>query len=576
MSFKLTILVILIIFFALILCFTTVIVFAKLRTNFLITKIDKLQQNLSKYLKEINSLLEQSNAYFEASKIKDKNFQNELIQNQLDFEEIQDLCSIKLIEISNKLKNHKQNHNFMELNCLFSILNPYKKALLLYKNGQIIYKFIKTTIQEKILFPSKLMDYVLYLKNKDKKINVQINAFKITMPFFNEQFRLIDESIFDLYSHFIKEKIIETNKKINITKIVELNNLIIKKILIFSHGSVYYDLIFNKIPKIINNLKNKQSITDTSLLQTFESQTKCVYNENFSKYNITLKNELELLDFSKDDDNFKEKLFKFISTLEDYKNNLQFEQTAKTYIADTEKKLSFYHDKFLKKQLDINSFFEKYKGNVDTLDAKFNVMKYLNNELNKFMNSNIKNVNTYFEKNEFSSCNEILNNLKLFLIELKSNISSQNNLDYEISLYQNEIEHLKLQFQKLQSIFAYLVSICYQLNIDFSKNDLTMIKDINTLQNQIVMNNEQDVNINFVFKNNVLKYHKLVMNFFEIKAIEIEAAKLTKIVIQKISPLCSSQEIMMELYLKLTEYNNTSQYIKAIEHLDNFIKNKIN
>lgn len=576
MSFKLTILVILIIFFALILCFTTVIVFAKLRTNFLITKIDKLQQNLSKYLKEINSLLEQSNAYFEASKIKDKNFQNELIQNQLDFEEIQDLCSIKLIEISNKLKNHKQNHNFMELNCLFSILNPYKKAILLYKNGQIIYKFIKTTIQEKILFPSKLMDYVLYLKNKDKKINVQINAFKITMPFFNEQFRLIDESIFDLYSHFIKEKIIETNKKINITKIVELNNLIIKKILIFSHGSVYYDLIFNKIPKIINNLKNKQSITDTSLLQTFESQTKCVYNENFSKYNITLKNELELLDFSKDDDNFKEKLFKFISTLEDYKNNLQFEQTAKTYIADTEKKLSFYHDKFLKKQLDINSFFEKYKGNVDTLDAKFNVMKYLNNELNKFMNSNIKNVNTYFEKNEFSSCNEILNNLKLFLIELKSNISNQNNLDYEISLYQNEIEHLKLQFQKLQSIFAYLVSICYQLNIDFSKNDLTMIKDINTLQNQIVMNNEQDVNINFVFKNNVLKYHKLVMNFFEIKAIEIEAAKLTKIVIQKISPLCSSQEIMMELYLKLTEYNNTSQYIKAIEHLDNFIKNKIN
>ncbi len=576
MSFKLTILVILIIFFALILCFTTVIVFAKLRTNFLITKIDKLQQNLSKYLKEINSLLEQSNAYFEASKIKDKNFQNELIQNQLDFEEIQDLCSIKLIEISNKLKNHKQNHNFMELNCLFSILNPYKKALLLYKNGQIIYKFIKTTIQEKILFPSKLMDYVLYLKNKDKKINVQINAFKITMPFFNEQFRLIDESIFDLYSHFIKEKIIETNKKINITKIVELNNLIIKKILIFSHGSVYYDLIFNKIPKIINNLKNKQSITDTSLLQTFESQTKCVYNENFSKYNITLKNELELLDFSKDDDNFKEKLFKFISTLEDYKNNLQFEQTAKTYIADTEKKISFYHDKFLKKQLDINSFFEKYKGNVDTLDAKFNVMKYLNNELNKFMNSNIKNVNTYFEKNKFSSCNEILNNLKLFLIELKSNISNQNNLDYEISLYQNEIEHLKLQFQKLQSIFAYLVSICYQLNIDFSKNDLTMIKDINTLQNQIVMNNEQDVNINFVFKNNVLKYHKLVMNFFEIKAIEIEAAKLTKIVIQKISPLCSSQEIMMELYLKLTEYNNTSQYIKAIEHLDNFIKNKIN
>ena len=576
MSFKLTILVILIIFFALILCFTTVIVFAKLRTNFLITKIDKLQQNLSKYLKEINSLLEQSNAYFEASKIKDKNFQNELIQNQLDFEEIQDLCSIKLIEISNKLKNHKQNHNFIELNCLFSILNPYKKALLLYKNEQIIYKFIKTTIQEKILFPSKLMDYVLYLKNKDKKINVQINAFKITMPFFNEQFRLIDESIFDLYSHFIKEKIIETNKKINITKIVELNNLIIKKILIFSHGSVYYDLIFNKIPKIINNLKNKQSITDTSLLQTFESQTKCVYNENFSKYNITLKNELELLDFSKDDDNFKEKLFKFISTLEDYKNNLQFEQTAKTYIADTEKKLSFYHDKFLKKQLDINSFFEKYKGNVDTLDAKFNVMKYLNNELNKFMNSNIKNVNTYFEKNEFSSWNEILNNLKLFLIELKSNISNQNNLDYEISLYQNEIEHLKLQFQKLQSIFAYLVSICYQLNIDFSKNDLTMIKDINTLQNQIVMNNEQDVNINFVFKNNVLKYHKLVMNFFEIKAIEIEAAKLTKIVIQKISPLCSSQEIMMELYLKLTEYNNTSQYIKAIEHLDNFIKNKIN
>ena len=576
MSFKLTILVILIIFFALILCFTTVIVFAKLRTNFLITKIDKLQQNLSKYLKEINSLLEQSNAYFEASKIKDKNFQNELIQNQLDFEEIQDLCSIKLIEISNKLKNHKQNHNFMELNCLFSILNPYKKALLLYKNGQIIYKFIKTTIQEKILFPSKLMDYVLYLKNKDKKINVQINAFKITMPFFNEQFRLIDESIFDLYSHFIKEKIIETNKKINIAKIVELNNLIIKKILIFSHGSVYYDLIFNKIPKIINNLKNKQLITDTSLLQTFESQTKCVYNENFSKYNITLKNELELLDFSKDDDNFKEKLFKFISTLEDYKNNLQFEQTAKTYIADIEKKLSFYHDKFLKKQLDINSFFEKYKGNVDTLDAKFNVMKYLNNELNKFMNSNIKNVNTYFEKNEFSSCNEILNNLKLFLIELKSNISNQNNLDYEISLYQNEIEHLKLQFQKLQSIFAYLVSICYQLNIDFSKNDLTMIKDINTLQNQIVMNNEQDVNINFVFKNNVLKYHKLVMNFFEIKAIEIEAAKLTKIVIQKISPLCSSQEIMMELYLKLTEYNNTSQYIKAIEHLDNFIKNKIN
>ena len=576
MSFKLTILVILIIFFVLILCFTTVIVFAKLRTNFLITKIDKLQQNLSKYLKEINSLLEQSNAYFETSKIKDKNFQNELIQNQLDFEEIQDLCSIKLIEISNKLKNHKQNDNFMELNCLFSILNPYKKALLLYKNGQIIYKFIKTTIQEKILFPSKLMDYVLYLKNKDKKINVQINAFKITMPFFNEQFRLIDESIFDLYSHFIKEKIIETNKKINITKIVELNNLIIKKILIFSHGSVYYDLIFNKIPKIINNLKNKQSITDTSLLQTFESQTKCVYNENFSKYNITLKNELELLDFSKDDDNFKEKLFKFISTLEDYKNNLQFEQTAKTYIADTEKKLSFYHDKFLKKQLDINSFFEKYKGNVDTLDAKFNVMKYLNNELNKFMNSNIKNVNTYFEKNEFSSCNEILNNLKLFLIELKSNISNQNNLDYEISLYQNEIEHLKLQFQKLQSIFAYLVSICYQLNIDFSKNDLTMIKDINTLQNQIVMNNEQDVNINFVFKNNVLKYHKLVMNFFEIKAIEIEAAKLTKIVIQKISPLCSSQEIMMELYLKLTEYNNTSQYIKAIEHLDNFIKNKIN
>lgn len=576
MSFKLTILVILIIFFALILCFTTVIVFAKLRTNFLITKIDKLQQNLSKYLKEINSLLEQSNAYFEASKIKNKNFQNELIQNQLDFEEIQDLCSIKLIEISNKLKNHKQNHNFMELNCLFSILNPYKKALLLYKNGQIIYKFTKTTIQEKILFPSKLMDYVLYLKNKDKKINVQINAFKITMPFFNEQFRLIDESIFDLYSHFIKEKIIETNKKINIAKIVELNNLIIKKILIFSHGSVYYDLIFNKIPKIINNLKNKQSITDTSLLQTFESQTKCVYNENFSKYNITLKNELELLNFSKDDDNFKEKLFKFISTLEDYKNNLQFEQTAKTYIADIEKKLSFYHDKFLKKQLDINSFFEKYKGNVDTLDAKFNVMKYLNNELNKFMNSNIKNVNTYFEKNEFSSCNEILNNLKLFLIELKSNISNQNNLDYEISLYQNEIEHLKLQFQKLQSIFTYLVSICYQLNIDFSKNDLTMIKDINTLQNQIVMNNEQDVNINFVFKNNVLKYHKLVMNFFEIKAIEIEAAKLTKIVIQKISPLCSSQEIMMELYLKLTEYNNTSQYIKAIEHLDNFIKNKIN
>ena len=146
MSFKLTILVILIIFFALILCFTTVIVFAKLRTNFLITKIDKLQQNLSKYLKEINSLFEQSNAYFEASKIKNKNFQNELIQNQLDFEEIQDLCSIKLIEISNKLKNHKQNHNFMELNCLFSILNPYKKALLLYKNGQIIYKFIKTTI----------------------------------------------------------------------------------------------------------------------------------------------------------------------------------------------------------------------------------------------------------------------------------------------------------------------------------------------------------------------------------------------------------------------------------------------
>ena len=576
MSFKLTILVILIIFFALILCFTTVIVFAKLRTNFLITKIDKLQQNLSKYLKEINSLFEQSNAYFEASKIKNKNFQNELIQNQLDFEEIQDLCSIKLIEIFSKLKNHKQNHNFMELNCLFSILNPYKKALLLYKNGQIIYKFIKTTIQEKILFPSKLMDYVLYLKNKDKKINVQINAFKITMPFFNEQFRLIDESIFDLYSHFIKEKIIETNKKINIAKIVELNNLIIKKILIFSHGSVYYDLIFNKIPKIINNLKNKQSITDTSLLQTFESQTKCVYNENFSKYNITLKNELELLDFSKDDDNFKEKLFKFISTLEDYKNNLQFEQTAKTYIADIEKKLSFYHDKFLKKQLDINSFFEKYKGNVDTLDAKFNVMKYLNNELNKFMNLNIKNVNTYFEKNEFSSCNEILNNLKLFLIELKSNISNQNNLDYEISLYQNEIEHLKLQFQKLQSIFAYLVSICYQLNIDFSKNDLTMIKDINTLQNQIVMNNEQDVNINFVFKNNVLKYHKLVMNFFEIKAIEIEAAKLTKIVIQKISPLCSSQEIMMELYLKLTEYNNTSQYIKAIEHLDNFIKNKIN
>ena len=576
MSFKLTILVILIIFFALILCFTTVIVFAKLRTNFLITKIDKLQQNLSKYLKEINSLLEQSNAYFEASKIKDKNSQNELIQNQLDFEEIQDLCSIKLIEISNKLKNHKQNHNFMELNCLFSILNPYKKALLLYKNGQIIYKFIKTTIQEKILFPSKLMDYVLYLKNKDKKINVQINAFKITMPFFNEQFRLIDESIFDLYSHFIKEKIIETNKKINITKIVELNNLIIKKILIFSHGSVYYDLIFNKIPKIINNLKNKQSITDTSLLQTFESQTKCVYNENFSKYNITLKNELELLDFSKDDDNFKEKLFKFISTLEDYKNNLQFEQTAKTYIADIEKKLSFYHDKFLKKQLDINSFFEKYKGNVDTLDAKFNVMKYLNNELNKFMNSNIKNVNTYLEKNEVSSYNEILNNLKSFLIELKSNISNQNNLDYEISLYQNEIEHLKLQFQKLQSIFAYLVSICHQLSIDFSKNDLTMIKDINTLQNQIVMNNEQDVNINFVFKNNVLKYHKLVMNFFEIKAIEIEAAKLTKIVIQKISPLCSSQEIMMELYLKLTEYNNTSQYIKAIEHLDNFIKNKIN
>lgn len=576
MSFKLTILVILIIFFALILCFTTVIVFAKLRTNFLITKIDKLQQNLSKYLKEINSLLEQSNAYFEASKIKDKNFQNELIQNQLDFEEIQDLCSIKLIEISNKLKNHKQNHNFMELNCLFSILNPYKKALLLYKNGQIIYKFIKTTIQEKILFPSKLMDYVLYLKNKDKKINVQINAFKITMPFFNEQFRLIDESIFDLYSHFIKEKIIETNKKINITKIVELNNLIIKKILIFSHGSVYYDLIFNKIPKIINNLKNKQSITDTSLLQTFESQTKCVYNENFSKYNITLKNELELLDFSKDDDNFKEKLFKFISTLEDYKNNLQFEQTAKTYIADTEKKLSFYHDKFLKKQLDINSFFEKYKGNVDTLDAKFNVMKYLNNELNKFMELNIKNVNTYLEKNEVSSYNEILNNLKSFLIELKSNISNQNNLDYEISLYQNKIEHLKLQFQKLQNIFVYLVSICYQLNIDFSKNDLTMIKDINTLQNQIVMNNEQDVNINFVFKNNVLKYHKLVMNFFEIKAIEIEAAKLTKIVIQKISPLCSSQEIMMELYLKLTEYNNTSQYIKAIEHLDNFIKNKIN
>lgn len=576
MSFKLTILVILIIFFALILCFTTVIVFAKLRTNFLITKIDKLQQNLSKYLKEINSLLEQSNAYFEASKIKDKNFQNELIQNQLDFEEIQDLCSIKLIEISNKLKNHKQNHNFMELNCLFSILNPYKKALLLYKNGQIIYKFIKTTIQEKILFPSKLMDYVLYLKNKDKKINVQINAFKITMPFFNEQFRLIDESIFDLYSHFIKEKIIETNKKINITKIVELNNLIIKKILIFSHGSVYYDLIFNKIPKIINNLKNKQSITDISLLQTFESQTKCVYNENFSKYNITLKNELELLDFSKDDDNFKEKLFKFISTLEDYKNNLQFEQTAKTYIADIEKKLSFYHDKFLKKQLDINSFFEKYKGNVDTLDAKFNVMKYLNNELNKFMELNIKNVNTYLEKNEVSSYNEILNNLKSFLIELKSNISNQNNLDYEISLYQNKIEHLKLQFQKLQSIFAYLVSICYQLNIDFSKNDLTMIKDINTLQNQIVMNNEQDVNINFVFKNNVLKYHKLVMNFFEIKAIEIEAAKLTKIVIQKISPLCSSQEIMMELYLKLTEYNNTSQYIKAIEHLDNFIKNKIN
>ena len=576
MSFKLTILVILIIFFALILCFTTVIVFAKLRTNFLITKIDKLQQNLSKYLKEINSLLEQSNAYFEASKIKDKNFQNELIQNQLDFEEIQDLCSIKLIEISNKLKNHKQNHNFMELNCLFSILNPYKKALLLYKNGQIIYKFIKTTIQEKILFPSKLMDYVLYLKNKDKKINVQINAFKITMPFFNEQFRLIDESIFDLYSHFIKEKIIETNKKINITKIVELNNLIIKKILIFSHGSVYYDLIFNKIPKIINNLKNKQLITDTSLLQTFESQTKCVYNENFNKYNITLKNELELLDFSKDDDNFKEKLFKFISTLEDYKNNLQFEQTAKTYIADIEKKLSFYHDKFLKKQLDINSFFEKYKGNVDTLDAKFNVMKYLNNELNKFMELNIKNVNTYLEKNEVSSYNEILNNLKSFLIELKSNISNQNNLDYEISLYQNKIEHLKLQFQKLQSIFAYLVSICYQLNIDFSKNDLTMIKDINTLQNQIVMNNEQDVNINFVFKNNVLKYHKLVMNFFEIKAIEIEAAKLTKIVIQKISPLCSSQEIMMELYLKLTEYNNTSQYIKAIEHLDNFIKNKIN
>lgn len=576
MSFKLTILVILIIFFALILCFTTVIVFAKLRTNFLITKIDKLQQNLSKYLKEINSLLEQSNAYFEASKIKDKNFQNELIQNQLDFEEIQDLCSIKLIEISNKLKNHKQNHNFMELNCLFSILNPYKKALLLYKNGQIIYKFIKTTIQEKILFPSKLMDYVLYLKNKDKKINVQINAFKITMPFFNEQFRLIDESIFDLYSHFIKEKIIETNKKINITKIVELNNLIIKKILIFSHGSVYYDLIFNKIPKIINNLKNKQSITDTSLLQTFESQTKCVYNENFSKYNITLKNELELLDFSKDDDNFKEKLFKFISTLEDYKNNLQFEQTAKTYIADIEKKLSFYHDKFLKKQLDINSFFEKYKGNVDTLDAKFNVMKYLNNELNKFMELNIKNVNTCLEKNEVSSYNEILNNLKSFLIELKSNISNQNNLDYEISLYQNKIEHLKLQFQKLQSIFAYLVSICYQLNIDFSKNDLTMIKDINTLQNQIVMNNEQDVNINFVFKNNVLKYHKLVMNFFEIKVIEIEAAKLTKIVIQKISPLCSSQEIMMELYLKLTEYNNTSQYIKAIEHLDNFIKNKIN
>lgn len=576
MSFKLTILVILIIFFALILCFTTVIVFAKLRTNFLITKIDKLQQNLSKYLKEINSLFEQSNAYFEASKIKNKNFQNELIQNQLDFEEIQDLCSIKLIEISNKLKNHKQNHNFMELNCLFSILNPYKKALLLYKNGQIIYKFIKTTIQEKILFPSKLMDYVLYLKNKDKKINVQINAFKITMPFFNEQFRLIDESIFDLYSHFIKEKIIETNKKINITKIVELNNLIIKKILIFSHGSVYYDLIFNKIPKIINNLKNKQSITDTSLLQTFESQTKWVYNENFSKYNITLKNELELLDFSKDDDNFKEKLFKFISTLEDYKNNLQFEQTAKTYIADIEKKLSFYHDKFFKKQLDINSFFEKYKGNVDTLDAKFNVMKYLNNELNKFMNSNIKNVNTYLEKNEVSSYNEILNNLKSFLIELKSNISNQNNLDYEISLYQNKIEHLKLQFQKLQSIFAYLVSICYQLSIDFSKNDLTMIKDINTLQNQIVMNNEQDVNINFVFKNNVLKYHKLVMNFFEIKAIEIEAAKLTKIVIQKISPLCSSQEIMMELYLKLTEYNNTSQYIKAIEHLDNFIKNKIN
>ena len=576
MSFKLTILVILIIFFALILCFTTVIVFAKLRTNFLITKIDKLQQNLSKYLKEINSLFEQSNAYFEASKIKNKNFQNELIQNQLDFEEIQDLCSIKLIEISNKLKNHKQNHNFMELNCLFSILNPYKKALLLYKNGQIIYKFIKTTIQEKILFPSKLMDYVLYLKNKDKKINVQINAFKITMPFFNEQFRLIDESIFDLYSHFIKEKIIETNKKINIAKIVELNNLIIKKILIFSHGSVYYDLIFNKIPKIINNLKNKQSITDTSLLQTFESQTKCVYNEKFSKYNITLKNELELLDFSKDDDNFKEKLFKFISTLEDYKNNLQFEQTAKTYIADIEKKLSFYHDKFLKKQLDINSFFEKYKGNVDTLDAKFNVMKYLNNELNKFMELNIKNVNTYLEKNEVSSYNEILNNLKSFLIELKNNISNQNNLDYEISLYQNKIEHLKLQFQKLQSIFAYLVSICYQLNIDFSKNDLTMIKDINTLQNQIVMNNEQDVNINFVFKNNVLKYHKLVMNFFEIKAIEIEAAKLTKIVIQKISPLCSSQEIMMELYLKLTEYNNTSQYIKAIEHLDNFIKNKIN
>ena len=56
MSFKLTILVILIIFFALILCFTTVIVFAKLRTNFLITKIDKLQQNLSKYLKEINNI----------------------------------------------------------------------------------------------------------------------------------------------------------------------------------------------------------------------------------------------------------------------------------------------------------------------------------------------------------------------------------------------------------------------------------------------------------------------------------------------------------------------------------------